>query len=84
MLALYMAVQIRPPQTGYIAVLIRAVISQQKHCIFEDLVVFIFDAEVFVRPSEVLLLEVFVPSHWIICKDNKVGFRLMNKSVLRF
>jgi GR25 family glycosyltransferase involved in LPS biosynthesis len=61
MLALYMAVQIWPPQASHIAVLIRAVVSQQKHCILEDLVVLIFNTEVFVRPSEVLLLEVLVP-----------------------
>jgi len=84
MLALYMAVQIWPPQTSNIAVLVRAIVSQQEHCILEDLVVFIFDAEVFVRPSEVLLLEVLVSPYWIIRKDNKVGFRLVSKSVSEF
>jgi hypothetical protein len=77
MLGFYMAVQIRPPQAGHIAVLVRAVVSQQEHCVLENLIIFIFNAEVFVRPSKVLLLKVLVSPLWIICKDNIVGLRLI-------
>lgn len=59
MLALNMPMEIRPPQTGNITVLIGAVIPQQQNCIFEDLIPHVLDPKVVVRPHEIGLGEVF-------------------------
>jgi hypothetical protein len=56
MLVLYVTVKVRPTQTSHITVLIGAIVPQQKHGIFKDLIVLILDTEIFVCPGEILLL----------------------------
>jgi hypothetical protein len=72
MFRLDVTVQVWPAQTCHIAVFVWAIVSQQQHCVFENLVVLILDTEVFVRPSEVFLLEILISPHWIICEDYEV------------
>lgn len=71
MLALYMAMQVRPPQTGHITVLVGTIVSKQQDSVFEDLVLLILDTQVLVDARKVILLEILEPSHRVIGKGYK-------------
>lgn len=76
MLALHMAMQVRPPQTSHITVLIRTVVPEQQDSIFKDFVLLILDTQVVVDASKVSLLEILEPSHRVVGKGDEGRFRL--------
>lgn len=78
MLALHMAMQVRPSETSDIAVFIRAVISKQQHCVFENFVLLIMDSQVLVGPREIFLLEFLKSTFGIIGEDDKGRLGLYN------
>jgi hypothetical protein len=71
MLALHMAMQVRPSKTGDITVFIGAVVSQQQHRVFKDLIFLIMDSQVLVGPSKVFLLKFLKSPLGIISEDDK-------------
>ena len=75
MLMANMTMQIWPSQACFIAVLIRAIVSQQQDSVFEDLRLFIADSKVLVCPEEVTFSIIFVPLLRIISKDHVCGLR---------
>jgi hypothetical protein len=77
MLVLYVTVKVRPTQTSHITVLIGAIVPQQKHGIFKDLIVLILDTEIFVCPGEILLLELLEFPYRIIREYHKIRFGLL-------
>lgn len=84
MLAFHMTMQVRPTQTGYIAVFIWAIIPEQQNSVLEDLILFILDAQVVIGSSKVLLLETLETSYGIVGKDHKGRLSLDTQSRLLF
>lgn len=76
MFAFHMTMQVRPTQTGYVAVLIRTIVSKQQNSILEDLILLILDAQIVIGPSKVLFLEILIAAHRIVGKDHKGTFGL--------
>lgn len=76
MLAFNMPVQVRPSKTRRIAILIRAVIAQQKHGILEDIDCLVLDAQGVVCPHKVRVVEVLVSLGAIVCEYHEIRFGL--------
>lgn len=83
MFALYMAMQVRPPQTSHITILVRTIVPEQQDSVFEDFVLLILNTQVLVDARKVILLEILESSYRVIGKDYKSGFRL-SKTMLAF
>lgn len=76
--------QIWPAQTGNIAVLVRAVVSQQQDCVFEDLILLVLDAQVAVDLDEFVFLEILKSFVGRIGEDDERRVGLLNVSTYAY
>lgn len=81
MLALNMPMEIWPSQTSNIAILIRAIISQQQNSIFKYLIPLVLNPKVVVRSHEIRFCEIFKLPRRIISEDYEIRFGLSAKLV---
>lgn len=76
MLALHMAMQVRPSKASDITVFVRAVVSKQQHRVFKDFVLLIIDSQILIGPGEIFLLKFLKASNGVIGEDDKGGLGL--------
>lgn len=76
MLALHMAMQVRPSKASDIAVFIGAVVSKKQHRVFKNFVLLIMNSQVLIGPSEIFLLKILESSHGVIGENDKGGLGL--------